>query len=584
MVRAWGILVALLLALVASMATAREPVGTYGPRDTRALHYDCIAYGSLDTTIAEVAADPSRWHCGRQRPQMTPDKTFFRFDIAPGEPVPHFFLSRRSVFDTMSFLTVDADGSTHASSIPYARVQPALLGYMFKTPLPPTSENTRTIYAAMSLPTQRITLERAIVAPQGPGFNPHSARPLFLLCGLCGMLLMPMILNLGAFRVLRQPFLLWHSAMIVSIVALILFSSGLYNQIGEIAPQSLSFAISTSFSSFVATGGMFAYSYLEPDSVNPRLRALLPWAALWSITIGLLHAAFPFAIRALNSDLYYAGFIPVLVLFVVGLGDALRRGSRAAKFQLFGWAPLLLLGAIRISSALLPFGAATDAMALFYVGVVFDALATTLGVSDRYMAMKHARDRAEQQARAMESISERDPLTGLLNRRAIEPRFAELHADGFETLAVLDLDRFKAINDDFGHRMGDAVLKAAASALAPDNDTMSMRLGGEEFLLLLRGKNSIARAEQRRQAISARVANEVAGLDRVVTASMGIVQIPLAAMPDALFADLYNRADQLLYEAKQAGRNRMVSEKMTAFAPGRKDRRKTERRKAVRAA
>jgi predicted signal transduction protein with EAL and GGDEF domain len=74
------------------------------------------------------------------------------------------------------------------------------------------------------------------------------------------------------------------------------------------------------------------------------------------------------------------------------------------------------------------------------------------------------------------------------------------------------------------------------------------------------------------------------GLDRLVTASMGVVTMPLAAIPDALFADLYSRADRLLYEAKQAGRNRIVSERMTAFAPRHADRRKNDRRNSTRAA
>jgi len=576
--RIFGLIFALLvLALAASPSHAADAPS----KKPLAIHVQCFAYGTVETTIAEVAADHARWSCGGQRPLMAHDKVFFRFDVGPGDRVPHFFLSRRSVFDTMEFTVVDEDGSARSSGLTYGETQSALLGYMFKMPLPETSRATKTVYAAMSLPTQRITLEQAIVAPQGPGFNPNSATPLFVLAAICGMLIMPLALNLGAFRVLREPFLLWHSALIVSILVLILTSSGLYTLLVDLPPRAISFTIVVSFSAFVSTVSMFAYAYLEPDKVNPKMRRMLPWAAAWSLLLGVLHAAFPFALRAINSDLYYAGFLPVLLLFVIGLTDALRRGSLAARFQLVGWAPLLLLGAVRIATTLLPFGPTMDAMTLFYVGCVFDALATTLGVSDRYMAIKRDRDLAKEQAREAEGISERDPLTGLLNRRAIEPRFGSLHAEGFETLAVLDLDHFKSVNDEFGHTKGDEVLKAAASALIANDDTLAMRLGGEEFMLLLRGKDAMRRAEQYRQAITGRVAAEVEGLDRMVTASMGVVQIPLAAMPDALFADLYTRADQLLYEAKQAGRNRMVSEKMTVFAARKRDRRRGDRRSAA---
>jgi diguanylate cyclase (GGDEF)-like protein len=101
-------------------------------------------------------------------------------------------------------------------------------------------------------------------------------------------------------------------------------------------------------------------------------------------------------------------------------------------------------------------------------------------------------------------------------------------------------------------------------------------MGGEEFLLLLRGRDAARRAEKRRQALSARIAEDVAGLDTVVTASMGLVEVPPSAMPNAGLNDLYTRADQLLYEAKQAGRNRALSERLKTFVP-----RRTERRKAA---
>ncbi|MBO0749284.1 MAG: GGDEF domain-containing protein, partial [Porphyrobacter sp.] len=134
---------------------------------------------------------------------------------------------------------------------------------------------------------------------------------------------------------------------------------------------------------------------------------------------------------------------------------------------------------------------------------------------------------------------------------------------------------FKAVNDRHGHGIGDEVLRVVAAALEPDDDTLVLRMGGEEFLLLLRGRDAIQRAEQRRQAIAARIASQVPGLERVVTASMGLIEVPRNAMPNATFAQLYERADQLLYEAKQAGRNRTMSERLKLFVPRRTERRKS---------
>lgn len=174
-------------------------------------------------------------------------------------------------------------------------------------------------------------------------------------------------------------------------------------------------------------------------------------------------------------------------------------------------------------------------------------------------------ERIEAEARKLGRLAERDALTGLMNRRAIEQRFAGLRRDGFNTVAVLDLDHFKAVNDFHGHGKGDEVLRAVAKALEPDAGCVAVRMGGEEFMLLLRGPDGLRRAEQRRQAIAQRVLAEVDGLERIVTASMGLLVLPDRAMSKTRFEDLYGIADRLLYEAKQNGRNRTVAERLTVF-------------------
>jgi diguanylate cyclase (GGDEF)-like protein len=198
-----------------------------------------------------------------------------------------------------------------------------------------------------------------------------------------------------------------------------------------------------------------------------------------------------------------------------------------------------------------------------------EVIITSLGVIDRLIAIRHQRDIAMADLRVFEDRSERDPLTGLLNRRALERRFETLQTDGFHAMAVIDLDKFKSVNDTYGHVTGDKVLRAAAEALEPDPDTLAIRIGGEEFLLLLRGKDAAGRAERRRQAIAARISAQVPGLDRVVTASMGMVEQPLGSAMRTDFATLYGHCDRLLYEAKHTGRNRTMREKMQSFAPGR---------------
>jgi diguanylate cyclase (GGDEF)-like protein len=155
-----------------------------------------------------------------------------------------------------------------------------------------------------------------------------------------------------------------------------------------------------------------------------------------------------------------------------------------------------------------------------------------------------------------------DPLTGLLNRMALDRRFEELraqaaHSDGVLCLIVADIDDFKAINDGHGHEAGDIVLREVASALRTSLRTFSLlyRVGGEEFVAILPG---LGMPEGRRIAERLRVAVEGCrprGIE--VTMSFGVAaSVGSGVDYDRLFA----AADTGLYKAKSAGRNRVVAE------------------------
>jgi diguanylate cyclase (GGDEF)-like protein len=207
-----------------------------------------------------------------------------------------------------------------------------------------------------------------------------------------------------------------------------------------------------------------------------------------------------------------------------------------------------------------------NAMTLFYGGCAIEVMATTLGVADRFLALKQQAEHARSEAIEAGRNSESDALTGLNNRRFLDEHFDSLRREGFTSLAALDLDHFKSINDTYGHDTGDAVLRAVGKALnrVLDQNTIPVRIGGEEFALLLRGEGIRERAERYRQAIAEAVADLV-DIDRPVTASMGLVEASAADVPSTDFTTLYKRADGLLYKAKEAGRNRLMAERIKAF-------------------
>lgn len=167
--------------------------------------------------------------------------------------------------------------------------------------------------------------------------------------------------------------------------------------------------------------------------------------------------------------------------------------------------------------------------------------------------------RLDASRRALERLAHEDALTGLANRRAALARLAEWteeNAAGGLVLALADIDFFKRINDKLGHDGGDAGLAHLAAMLRrmSPGDWLVARLGGEEFLLAARGPNEAefaARIEGLRRAIAGTPLITAAGATHL-TVSFGIA----ARRPGETAGDLITRADNALYAAKQAGRNR----------------------------
>jgi diguanylate cyclase len=150
-----------------------------------------------------------------------------------------------------------------------------------------------------------------------------------------------------------------------------------------------------------------------------------------------------------------------------------------------------------------------------------------------------------------------DALTGLPNRRYVEVRLPELAATGQLAVAVADVDLFKGVNDRFGHFVGDEVLRQIAEVLRDnvrDNDLVA-RFGGEEFLIALGGVD-LEDARGRCEVLRAQVAAypwEKLQPGLAVTISLGVAVIaPGGDLPAAM-----TLADQRLYAAKHAGRNRV---------------------------
>jgi len=156
----------------------------------------------------------------------------------------------------------------------------------------------------------------------------------------------------------------------------------------------------------------------------------------------------------------------------------------------------------------------------------------------------------------------RDPLTGLYNRRYMEDALAR-HASLAErtgahlSAIMIDLDHFKKLNDEFGHAVGDSVLRETAAQImgALRTSDVACRYGGEELLVILPEcglGEAVAKAEILRERIEALSAMH----DAKISASFGVASIPESTRS---VADLLGMADAALYQAKEGGRNRVVA-------------------------
>lgn len=175
-------------------------------------------------------------------------------------------------------------------------------------------------------------------------------------------------------------------------------------------------------------------------------------------------------------------------------------------------------------------------------------------------------DEQKRLSKRLKDLSELDPLTGLMNRRAMENSAARMirQADQEGTsLAVIlvDIDRFKSINDTYGHGVGDLVLRRVAKefgSVLRNGDPLA-RFGGEEFLILLgnTGREAgAAMAERLRTRLHAVALRQ--DLPLKITASFGVCVRPAGS--DMSWEELVNTADRRLYTAKHAGRDQVCAD------------------------
>jgi diguanylate cyclase (GGDEF)-like protein len=407
------------------------------------------------------------------------------------------------------------------------------------------------------------SLLRARLVTRGDG-SMQSGMLAALIGAALTLLLIGAVYNLSLALAVRRAFLAWHGAW----AACVLVWGVIWSQLDLLVLPGIAGTVSaqtcTALACLAITMATVSVAAALDRTVLPR------WAAAVILTLGIGVAVIGIpATLARGAAIEWLGNLLGIVVLadlaavIACLAWGWRRGSAEARDLAFAWAvPMAALGftqLVDIGGAL--WGGGSQLLVLF--ATAWQTLWLSVAVTRRLARLRIERDRARAAELRASELAGRDPLTGLHNRRGFVARIAALlgvvRSDAAPVaLLLVDIDRFKSINDVHGHEVGDIVLCAIARRLQRWDGAMCAvgRLGGEEFALMIGGVDGFALArfaDGVRREIAACDHRALIG-DRIVTVSIGVAE----ARGASDFQQLYRLADRALYAAKQAGRDQVA--------------------------
>ena len=354
--------------------------------------------------------------------------------------------------------------------------------------------------------------------------------------------------------ILRDLTFVWYAAYLVCYAAIQGIQTGfVYHPMGMDWLAGLSITVgSAAVALSVAFASLFMTRFCELHRYAPLLRIPVLSLAVGMVAVVLMRCSQIPSLEGIGQLLVNPLLTLGAALLLLASVIAAVRGSRHAWFFLAGWTPLLVLTAMtsaQVNGALHALPWLNDAG---LAAGAFEAIVLSFGLADRALLIRRDRDQVR-------VLADRDSLTQLLNRRAWHEAAIVAMSDLAsrpQALLFLDLDHFKKLNDKRGHAAGDEALAAVAEALRQElrpGDLLG-RYGGEEFVALIDGANAeeallVATRMCRRVH---RLEIPVDGNQLALTVSIGVAIRRATDSIDSLVA----RADQAMYDAKMAGRNR----------------------------
>ncbi|WP_235303214.1 GGDEF domain-containing protein [Sphingopyxis sp. MWB1] len=372
----------------------------------------------------------------------------------------------------------------------------------------------------------------------------------------------------------RRDYLAWQAGW----SATMLLWGAIWSQVHLALFPGLAGSVSAQLATFLAclAVALATLSAVKAVAVDAAPAPLRLTALLLGIGVGL--AGVPLAMMrtgelGLLSQILGFVILADLAIVILYLAWAWRRGSVEARDFLAAWGlPMAALAFVHLVDVGHGFWGGGSQLPVL-LAAAWQALWLAASATRRFARLRIERDHARAAEAQAQRLARHDPLTGLLNRRGFTDNVAPLlDAASAQAIPValllVDVDRFKSINDAFGHEAGDEVLCGIAACLARwEGEACTVaRLGGEEFGLLVIGLDGMMLdgfAESVRRAIAECDHGAVLG-EHCVTASIGVAEI----YPASDFQGLYRLADAALYDAKRAGRNRVRVRRGAACADG----------------
>lgn len=365
--------------------------------------------------------------------------------------------------------------------------------------------------------------------------------------GLCLALL---IYNIALYAAMRHRFQLVYCVMVLALMTYALSLSGVLAWIiPGIANNDRLRVNYVSLALAASSAIVFARTFFEDRVFAGWLGRVVAVTAPLPVLAAIAYVTLaPWAIDTVDL-VYSLSFVPLIATIVPLLWRAWRQESAYLWLFALAWGAPVAMGLIRIASGLhlVAWNVWIDQSTI--LSMALEALLSSLAIAYRIRLLARDRDQAREQEIAAWLLADSDSLTGLLNRRAFLTR--AIGRTGDQTLLVLDIDHFKHVNDTIGHDGGDEVLRVVGRALAGavPADMLVARIGGEEFAILGDAGRIVSAA-----AVLDALRSQRMPFDVRVTASIGSCTGPLLREVD--WKALYRRADQALFAAKAAGRDR----------------------------